>query len=97
MNSNDIKSTQCCFINTEQTPIKEEHICYYTKSSKDEISLFEVKKVYYLHPDTDEAMVFIMVDDKIKTVKKSMLFDASPMILLESAQMNMKSRCSDNL
>ena len=82
---------QCCFINTEDTPIRAEHICYFTrKESNDQIVLCEVYKEYYDHPDAPgEALVSVVLTRSIRSYSRHEQ-RAAPVIIMEAAQNNCK-------
>jgi hypothetical protein len=84
---------QCVFVNTEQKPIKEEVVGYFTTATyqgrKECIRLNVMKKVFYPHPDGPELMVFVYRDDIIGEFARSEL-EAAPLILLEAAQKNIE-------
>jgi hypothetical protein len=77
---------QACFVNTDQYPIKTEHVCYYTSGDSEEISLFEIVKEYHPHPDApEEAIVDVMCTRHVVTYKRIQARAANA-ILLEAAQ-----------
>ena len=78
---------QVCFVNTDQIPLTVEHVCFYTiKQPEEQISLFEVYKESYPHPDAPaEAVVSVLQKRHVKTYSR-MESRAANIVLLEAAQ-----------
>lgn len=78
---------QTVFVNTEQEPLRKEHICFYTKDHGNEIELFEIQKVFYKHPDVPEYAEVMVIQEFSRQKLKRNSF-AAALILLEAAQNN---------
>jgi len=48
---------QVYFVNTEDSPLKTKHICYFTKSDGIEFVLYEVVEEYFPHPDAPHSFI----------------------------------------
>lgn len=77
----------CCFVNSEEPPIDERHICYYVRNrSSEELDLMEIVELKYPHPEAPmNAFVTVNVDRVVKTVSKHK-YEASDLILLQAIQ-----------
>jgi hypothetical protein len=77
---------QVCFVNTDQLPLETKHVCFYTKSSDDEIQLMEVYEETYPHPDApNEGIVKLTTTRCVRSYKRTE-FRAATTILLEASQ-----------
>lgn len=82
------KELEACFINSNINPIKTEHICYYSKLEDNKITLFEVVKEFYPHPEAPEDMLITKIDThRIRNVLLHTR-DSAALELLLSAQNN---------
>lgn len=73
----------------EDQKIKEEHIAWYTRNDLEvnSISLFEIIKVTYKHPDVPEYATISCLEEKyIKTTNRSQRSNVGHLELLENAQ-----------
>jgi len=83
---NSKNEIQVCFVNTEQLPIQTEHICFFTRKNNDKISLMEVVREFYPHPDAPEnAKVNVVRINHVKDLYRNEI-RASTFVLLEAAQ-----------
>lgn len=77
----------CCFINSNDPPLKENVICHYTSMDVYSVHLFEVVAQVYPHPDCADMTVPIIITRLVRSSKKTEL-EAAPLILLDAAQKN---------
>lgn len=79
---------QTVFVNTEQEPLRKEHICFYTKDHGNEIELFEIQKIFYKHPDAPEYAEIMVIQENSRGILKRSSFAAASLVLLEASQNN---------
>lgn len=85
----------CCFVNSSQEPIREEHVCFYVQPAvmhkEKYLQLIEVIKKFYPHPEAPtDMMVELLTTRVVKTIKKD-TSEAASLILLQAAQDNSKN------
>lgn len=77
---------QVCFVNTDDMPIEVRHVCFYTKSDGEKITLIEVVQEKYPHPEAkDDAVIWLTTERNICTVQTTAERGAIP-LLLQHAQ-----------
>ena len=81
---------QVCFVNTDQIPIKTQHVCFYTRvgSDSNKISLLEVYIETYPHPDAPEDAVVSVTQTRVIKEYNRVDNKAASSVLLEAAQKN---------
>ena len=73
-------------------PVKEKHLCYYTeRDDVKTISLYEVVKATYPHPDAPEHATVECVETRFRKSCKAYASSGAPLVLLEAAQANMET------
>jgi len=81
-------------INIEEKSIKEDHISYYVKrqykDGKEYISLYEVKRYHYIHPQSEGMSTISQIDSELLCSININELIASPLLLLENALNNVK-------
>ena len=79
-------------LNVTTKPVREEVVCYYTRSNGRNITLLRVVERYYDHPQAPgDALIQKIEIDKVKTVKRHSK-EAASLKLLESAQHNISTQ-----
>jgi len=81
-----MENLQVCFVNTNQEPVKTRHVCFYTIDNGQEISLIEVKEVFFPHPDAPEVAIVSVFQNFHRGSRKRTDFNCAPLIILEAAQ-----------
>jgi hypothetical protein len=83
------KTTNCqnqvYFVNTEDCPLKTEHICYFTKGDGMEIELHEVVEEYFPHPDAPDDLMVQCI--KVYCRDKQRLTNYKSGLLMQSSAM----------
>ena len=81
---------QVCYVNTEQQPIKTEHICYFTSAffqdGREKIALKAIVKDYYPHPDAPQDAVVSVIREALVSTYLRHEVRAANAVLLEAAQ-----------
>lgn len=79
---------QACFVNTDQTPIKTQHVCFYTQANGNRIGLHEVYIETHNHPDAPEDAIVNITLTRLVREYNRVDNRAAPAVLLEAAQKN---------
>lgn len=82
------KNIIACFVNSEELPVKTEHICFYPKEKivhgQIQVEVYEVVEEYYKHPQSPENCLIVQIKTRyIKTISHGKLYPAA-LILLKS-------------
>lgn len=81
------KNMAACFVNTEQEPIKVEHICFNSLLNGEDVILQKVEEVFFPHPQSEEFTVSVVQVRNIGRRKQNS-YEAAPYMLLYYAQEN---------
>ena len=82
------KEIQVGFVNTDQMPLTKDFVCYFARADGEDISLFEVAKVTYPHPDApNDALIFVIETNRVKTFQRNSS-KAAALELLKHAEEN---------
>lgn len=83
---------QTCFVNTEDVPVRVEHVCYYTRDDGDNgITLHEVIQEFYKHPQAPNDALIPLITTRRVTSCNRLSERASPLVVLEAMQKTVKS------
>lgn len=79
------------FINTEDVPVKTNHISYTIADCSDgDIELIQIVEEYYKHPEAPESALLPIL--KLRSIRKHhrLSKEAAPLILLEAQEKTMR-------
>lgn len=66
------KNFSCCFVNTEDPPVKTEHIGWIAKYKGKNVALYEIVDCFYNHPEAvDLSLIQVIRILHTKTVNKN--------------------------
>jgi hypothetical protein len=77
---------QACFVNTEDPPVKSEHVCWFTNSQGQKVALHEVYREYFNHPDAPEDAIVSVTQTRLVRVYDRTNKRAANIVILEAAQ-----------
>lgn len=81
---------QAVFVNSEDMPIKTEHVCYFTTNAGfGEISLYEVVYEHYPHPDAPQDAVIKLTTIKHICTHSRISQRGAQLVLMEASQESM--------
>ena len=86
----DLHSVEVYFVNNETPPIKTKHICYFTKSVKFELELYEVVEEYFPHPDAPDDCMIQCIKVYHRDTQKLTNFKGSPLLQSLAAENTLK-------
>ena len=77
---------QVCFVNTDDLPVEVQHVCFYTRKDGDKITLIEVIREKYPHPEAKEDAFVWFTTERNLFCCKTNAERAANLLLLENAQ-----------
>jgi hypothetical protein len=71
-----------CWVNTENEPIRTEHVAYHCKDKDKDVELFEIVREYYPHPTSPEdAQVSLLNIRFVERINKKSIQSSKLMLL----------------
>lgn len=81
---------QAVFVNSEDMPIKTEHVCYFTTNEESgDISLCEVVYEHYPHPDAPQDAIIKLTTTKHICTHSRTSQRGAQLVLMEASQESM--------